>query len=305
MELLKGYVILKYMGFLSKFKDLFNKNIECGDEIDSHILIFLKKKKHLYLNKNIIVRDNSNCVIVYKGRVCDVLTPGKYKITKESVEECYERAKIEKKEEKGIKIKKIRVDLYYINTTEFSDFEFISNTPFVVKHKDLGRVKGCLGGKCTIRVIDPTLFMKTMLSRQKKVNSKIVPELISEIVGCKINKKFEKSKIPFDMLVTNLQQTNAILNGEVEDTFDKQGMFVKNINLKSINIANKHKEKVNTYIATHKRVVQPTNVSKSMWTVAETVPVGVKEDNNKFCYRCGFSNNLSDLKCKKCGNKLD
>ena len=292
------------MGFFSKFKDLFNKNIECGDELDNHMLIFLKKKKYLYLNKNIIVRDNSSCVIVYKGRVCDVLIPGKYKITKEFIPECYDRAKIEKKEEKGIKLKKIRVNLYYINTSEFGDFEFISENPFVVKHKDLGKIKGCLGGRCTVRVIDPALFIKTLLSKRKKINSSVTPSLVGEIIGNKINKKFEKSKIPFDMLVTNLSQTNTILNGEIEDTFDKQGMFVKNINLKSINIVKKHKEKVNTYIATHKRIVEPQNASKKMWSVANVVPVRASEEDNKLCYRCGFSNNLKDNKCRKCGNKL-
>ena len=84
------------MGLLSGFKELFNKNIECGEDLDSHILVFLKRKKYLYLGKNIIVRDNSTCVVVYRNRVCDVLLPGKYKIGQDVIPECYSRAKIEK-----------------------------------------------------------------------------------------------------------------------------------------------------------------------------------------------------------------
>ena len=93
------------MGLLSKFKEFFNKNIECGDEIDNHILVFLKGKKYLYFGKNIIVRDGTTCVVTYRRRVCDVLLPGKYKIGADTIPECYSRAKVDKQKSKGIKNK--------------------------------------------------------------------------------------------------------------------------------------------------------------------------------------------------------
>ena len=64
------------MGFFKRLKDIFNKNIDCGDEIDDRI-IFRYNKKWLYISKNIFVRDHIACVIVYKGRVCDIIYSGK------------------------------------------------------------------------------------------------------------------------------------------------------------------------------------------------------------------------------------
>ena len=84
------------MGLLNGVKELFNKNIECGEDLDSHIVLFLKSKKYIYIGKNIIVRDNSACVLTYKGRVCDIIMPGKYKIAPDIIPELYSRAKVDK-----------------------------------------------------------------------------------------------------------------------------------------------------------------------------------------------------------------
>ena len=73
------------MGLIGKLKEFFNKNIECGEDLEKHIVFPFVKKKYLYLNKNILVRENSACVIVYKNKVCDVLIVGKYKVNAENV----------------------------------------------------------------------------------------------------------------------------------------------------------------------------------------------------------------------------
>lgn len=298
------------MGLLSGFKELFNKNIECGEDLDSHILVFLKGKKYLYLGKNIIVRDNSACVVVYRNRVCDVLLPGKYKIGQDVIPECYSRAKIEKLKSKGRNLKKIRVKLYYVNTTEFKDFNFTSNMPFSIKSKELGKVKGCLCGKCTLRVIDSALFIKYLISSSRKINESIAIEKISSLIGNKMNKIFEKCKIPFEMMFTDREKVNSILNTEMEDALDKRGVFVKNISLKSVDIAKKHQEKVNEYVASYKRIVTP-NTSQKIWGIGDEFKIPIKTVINNFneeastCSKCGHKNSNSNRVCGNCGNKLN
>ncbi len=93
------------MGIFSSIKELFNKNIECDADMNSHMVFLLKKKKYMYLNKNIIVRDGTQCVVVYKSRVADVILPGKYKITEQVIPETYRRAKVDKLNNKREKFK--------------------------------------------------------------------------------------------------------------------------------------------------------------------------------------------------------
>ena len=180
------------MGIFAKIKELFNKNIECDGDMNSHIVYFLKKKKFLYLNKNIIVRDGTTCVVVYKAKVADVLLAGKYKINEQSIPETYKRAKVEKLNKKGSKIKRIRVDLYFVSNNEFKDFDFDSDEPFFLKSKELGRIKGFIKGSCNVKVIDPGLLVRCLINETGKEKTEDVHEDIGLWIGNKINKKIEK-----------------------------------------------------------------------------------------------------------------
>lgn len=306
------------MSFFSVLKDLFNKNIECGELTFDHMLYFLKKKKYLYLGKNIIVRDGSVCVIVYKNRVTDVILPGKYKINEEVIPETYSRAKIEKFERKHKKIKKIRVGIYFICTQELQNFVFNSNDPFVVKSNEMGKIKGFLEGDCLIRVIDPALFVRNLIHSLRKIDSERVDKLVSIWIGNRINKKVQKSKISMDSILKNQKIVENQLNIGLEDSFDNYGIYIKNIKLKAVNYPKKYQSKINDYMAKHNRVV----ISKSQNSDNNSVPVRVQAKsasiNNtmqelkkpinintfKVCSKCGFKNYLTNSTCNNCKNKL-
>lgn len=298
------------MGLFSQFKELFNKNIECDEDLDSHILVFLKGKKYLYLGKNIIVRDNSVCVITYKNRVCDVLLPGKYKIAQDSLPECFSMAKVEKQNSKGGNVKKIRVKIFYINTTEFKDFNFDSKKPFSIKSKLIGKVKGCLCGKCTIRIIDPALYVKYLFNHINKFKENNVIECTSALIGNRINKVFEKCKIPFEMMFTDRNKVNSILNTEVEDSFDKQGIFVKNIQLKSVDVLKKYQQKVNEFASNQNQSKKPIINEEKNYAIGDSfkIPVRINNENltsSSICKRCGHKNSPFDQMCTNCGNRLN
>lgn len=305
------------MGFFSALKELFNKNIECDADMTSHIMFFLKKKKYLYLNKNIIVRDGTVCVVAYKSKICDIILPGKYKIDEQSIPETYSRAKIEKMSKKGKKIKKIRVDLYFLSTTEFKKFEFLSDEPFFLKSKNIGRIKGFMKGTCIIRVIDPGLLMKCLLNDTGKEKTEDFNEDVGLWIGNKINKKIEKNKISIENILGNTDYVCSILNAEMEDAFDNIGIFVKNIKLKAIDFPKRYQKKINEYMASHKKVVKPNeifnrNSNSEQDRQNSYVNVGAMQRTNdvqktgayKVCKKCGCRNALSNATCNNCGNRL-
>lgn len=313
------------MGLISALKKLFNKNIECGIEAESHIVFPLKKKKYLYVKKNIVVRDGFSCVIVVRGKITDILNPGKYKINSENLPEAFGRAK---KKKKG-KIKKIRATIYYINKREFKSFYFCSDEPFVAKSQETGKIKGFLQGTCTVRVIDPAQLMKCVYSRLPKANEKGIADYISILVGNGINKKVKKLKIPAGELLSNAQSLEGLINREIEDSYDNVGLFVTNVKLKGINFPKRYKKRVWEYMARHGRVLKPAFVSTdTMPNSSEVVskelkeavaveskpsmyqptpfeiPKEVKITPSVLCERCGGKNSADSKICKYCGNNL-
>ena len=313
------------MGFIKKLKDLFNKNIECGDELDNRIVFRLNKKK-LYLSKNIYVREKNACVIVYKGRVCDIIYTGKYRINGDSIPETYGKAKIEKQTKKGYKIRKIKADVYYVNLEEFKQFNYVSNAPFKSKSTSIGKVKGCLSGTCNVKVLDAGSVVKALIAHKGKIKNKEITNKLGLIVGNKVNKLIQKNKIPTDMVLNNQEYVESIINTDMQEALDKEGLFISNVKLKSVNFAKKHQGKVNEYLSTHKKVVPTFDIKKSLGiedTVELKVPVSAsvqRATNNSImqttqktpviedfsiCKVCKKKNVKGAKICINCGSKFD
>lgn len=302
------------MGFFQNLKKLFNKNIDCDADMNNHIVFYLKKKKYLYLNKNIIVRDGITCIVVYKSRVCDVILPGKYKINESCIPETYSRVKIDKLNKQGKKIKKIRADLYFVNSKEFKNFQFISDEPFFLKSKDLGRIKGFMNGVCNLRVIDPAVLIKCLIADNGKEKTEEVNKDIGLWIGNKINKKIEKNKIPVENILNNHQHIASILNAELEDAFDNIGVFVKNIKLKSMDFPQKYQKKINQYVIEHKNIIKPnvaypnsTFKNQNNYVNVGTMHNAINQQNVatfRLCSKCGCKNASSNNVCNSCGNRL-
>lgn len=307
------------MNLFAGIKELFNKNIDCGEDMNNHIVFFLKKKKYIYLNKNIIVRDGSVCVVVYKHKVRDVILPGKYKINDSSFPVTYAKAKVDKQNKKGKKVKKIRVDLYYVNTNEIKGFDFDSDDDFVIKSKENGRIKGLAQGVCTLRVLDASLLMKALLNNSKKIKTKVAPKEVGLIIGNRINKRIQKDKITVDMIFNNHEQINTMLNTGLEDAYDNVGLFVKNIRLKAMNFNKRSQKKINSYLLANKKLVNSSNILNSNWevqgreysTVSRTYANAMQNAANKpnmntfkICNRCGFRNNSNATNCRNCNSRF-
>ncbi|MBE5758288.1 MAG: hypothetical protein E7345_05160 [Clostridiales bacterium] len=301
------------MGLISAIKDLFNKNIECGGEIGDHIIFYSKKDKYLYINKNIIVRDNFNCVVVYKNKVCDVLIAGKYKINAENLPELFSRQKLNDNQ----KIKKIPVKLFFINTNETNNFQFVANKYFKIKSYEMGNVKGRANGICGFRVIDSASMIRCLLTNNTINNDKI-NKFLSLLIGDTIDKKISKSKIGINTLLFDGQSIEKMLNTELQDTFDKKGFYIKNIKIKSVDFKKKHREKINEIVAKKKRVIPNlSNIASVNNSVKNEVPIEVSSQGtmqnsqnriniNTFvlCRSCGCRNNITSKTCSNCGKKI-
>jgi len=315
------------MGLFKKLKEIFNKNIECGDEIDSRI-VYLLKKRYLYINKNIFVREKNACVVVYKGRVCDVVFSGKYRINQDSIPETYGKAKIEKQQSKGKKIKRIRVELFFVNLEEFKQFSYISDSPFKSKTSGFGKVKGCLAGTCNIKVLDAGDLIKYLVGHFCKLKNKNINSKIELLVGNKINKLIQKNKVALEMLLNNQEYVESLINTDMQDALDKQGVFISNVKLKAVNFTKRHRGKVNEYLSTRPNNIQKFDVNTLLSSkvsvedlkipvrtevVRHTAYHSTMQQNNQsqsftnyiVCDKCQKKNSVNAKICINCGNKLN
>ncbi len=315
------------MGLLNKLKQLFNKNIECGNALDDRI-VFLHPKKYIYLNKNILVGDNSAAVVVYKHKVTDVIFAGKHNINQETIPETYARAKVAYKKSKNYRVKRLRVTIYYVKTSELSDFKFFSDEPFYLKSKTLGRVQGYLEGFCNLKILNPQAIIKALIFETGSIKDKSEFTDIGLWVGNRIKRTIEKNKTSIDDLLIDTKSIDTMLNANMECALDDIGVFATNIRLKALDFPKKYQSKINDYMIKNKKQIEMPNYHNEMSggdikvekpvEVGQTQNANITSDNNtmqssnnslkitKFikCNKCGTDNMLSAHICKNCGNKL-
>lgn len=310
------------MGFFTSLKNMFNKNVECGDDI-LDCMIVAHKKKTLHLNKNIYIRENNACVIVYRGKVTDVLFNGKFRINGESIPETYNRAKIEKLTKNGAKINKIKkVHIYFVNLSEFKLFNFLSDVPFKTKSNSIGKVKGCISGTCCVKVLDASAIIKYLLNKFGKIKTKKVHEQVGCLIGNKLNSTISKQKILVDSLFGSVEYVEGVLNNVMQEALDREGLFVSHVKLKAIDFVKKHQLKVNSMLSERSANINGVNINTSIGTpkpVEQKVPVTTmnaksvlsntmqikqktaKVDRFKVCDICGKKNTTDAKICIGCG----
>jgi len=291
------------MGIFKNLKNIFNKNIECDDSIDDRIVVRCKKK-WLYLSKNIYVKEKIACVVVYKGKVCDVVYSGKYRINGDSVPETFGRAKIEKQTSKGFKIKRIRADVYFVNLEDFKGVDYKSNIPFKTKSNSFGKVKGCLSGKCSLKVLDAGSLIKYLIGYKGKIKNKEISEKLSLLIGNKINNLIQKNKILTDMLFNNQEYVENILNTDMQEALDKYGLFVYNVQIKAVDFSKKKQEQINEYLSSHGRIITNVNISSVLGQSNNDQKVTISIGNTSQSVQNHNTNNINNcLICSHCGKK--
>ena len=181
----------------------------------------------------------------------------------------------------------------------------------------MGKVKGCMKGLCTFKVLDSGMLLRSLI-----LNGYCTTDSIAKFLSCKIgdaiNKKIIKNKICLNNLLFDQEGVEKILNTDLEDFFDKSGFYVKNIKLKAVDFAKKHRDKINDIMASKKRVVANYNINVGGTDCKEPVTVDASKkmiassnsqnsiNINTFvlCKHCGKRNNITAKTCIGCGKKI-
>ena len=238
------------MGIFSKLKNLFNKNIECGSELEGRLIYFVPLKGRIVnVGSNIIVNDGYNAVFVVNDRVSDVLISGKHKINGAVLPNTFSRLKLDKPNKHGNYQKKFKADIYFVNTQMVEQVNYSSDEPFFAKSDKFGRIKGYAEGVCNLQITEPDKLLKVMLIDRPFVGNKENTELLTNLIGNEVNKMLAKTKVGFSEIILNPKILNTFLNPAINEKTNVFGINVYNIEVASLKLNKKLTKKVSEFLA--------------------------------------------------------
>ena len=261
------------MGLIRALKRIFNHNIQCGQSLEDELLyLYPSRSRVIRLGYNIIVKAGCCVVFVVKGKVTDVLSEGKYKLSWSILQATYRRLKLDHHEKKKNSFK---ADLYFVNQKSFNDFVFESNQPFIIKTETFGKVVANVGGVCTLKINQPNLLLQTLLMDRAYIKNKTAKKFVSYYIGNEIAQMLEKGKTHFNEMICETKVANNYLNEVMIDALFGIGLKISNVRMNCISCLNKKQQnKINEYLSYQSEYRYSCN------NVATEVPISVNVDSD-------------------------
>lgn len=261
------------MGLIAKLKKLFNKNIECGDELDGHFIYpYPNSKRIIHINSHIIVGDKYYAVFVCNDRVCDVLPPGKHKLTGATLPITYSKLKLDRPNKNGKLPKVFKADIYYVLKEPMLQQQFYSSEKFFKKSNTFGKVKGYSEGLCDIQILDAEKLFKVLLIDRYYIKPKQGLELTMNLVGNEVNRVIEQSKFGFSEIVLNPQVLNEEMKVDLNEKAEAFGVKLTNVEVTSFKLGKSVQKRVAEFLAERKQVEEQFANSGIKYQPEQVIP---------------------------------
>ena len=261
------------LGLLANLRKMFNKNIECGEEITGHfIYLYPSGNRIVHVNSHIIVGDNYNAVFVCNDRVCDVLPPGKHKLTGATLPVTFSKLKLDKPTKNGSLPKKFKADVYFVYKEVMEQQQFCSFERFVKKSTDFGKVKGYTEGLLDIQVTDPEKLFKVLLIDRYYIPNKLGLKIATGYIGNEINRMLEVSETGFTEMILKPAILKPMLNPAINERIENLGVRVYNVEVTSLKLNRKTQKKVAMFLHERKSVEDQFEQSGIKYTPEQIVP---------------------------------
>lgn len=213
------------MGFLTKFKMLFNKTINLLPHQRNDVVTFVRLSGGaVKIGSEAVVEENYKLILVYYNKVCDVLNEGTHKLNFDSMPKLYNLSKNYFK--KGaLGPKRINADAYFISLKEFTHNMFKTQEKVVAYNGD-EKVKLRLEGTFSFKVSDAEKFMKALCNDYAIIRNKKTMKELCSTVGFESSKALIGKKFSLDDYIFNKEKICQAIEESVNEHTQTFGVEV-------------------------------------------------------------------------------
>lgn len=181
------------------------------------------------IGAQLVVRDNQSTVFFKDGKGLDVFGPGRHTLTSKNLPILTKILSLPW----GFK-SPFRAEVFFVNRKVFINQKWGTKDPVAFKDSKLGLVRLRAFGVYTFKVIDPVLFINTVVGTQGSYTSGMINDYLRDVVVARINDLFgEKLDTIFD-LPRNYDELAVEIKARLVSDFEKYGMELADFYLNAI-----------------------------------------------------------------------
>lgn len=214
---------------------LFNpilKLIECNEMAKEDIVWkYPVDKREVNRGSKVTVREGQACIFCTKGQMADVFLPGFYTLDTDNIPLITKIMSWKYGFEKPFK-----TDIYFVNTTQFTNQKWGTSNPIILRDKEFGSVRLSAYGTYSFRVIDPYIFMKELSGTNSTYRTSDIKEWLKSTLVTYITDIIGEAKIPVLDMASNLVEFGRMITNRLKEYGEKIGIEFVTFNFENFSL---------------------------------------------------------------------
>lgn len=213
---------------------LFRKIIEWSDDTKNTLVYkypLEKGGREVNQRSKLIVKESQQAIFVHKGQICDVFPAGTYSLNTDIFPILSKLAGWAY----GFQTP-ISVDIYFVNTKQFTDCKWGTSNPILMRDPEFGmvRVKGF--GSYAFKVDDAGVFLQELFGTNSSYETQDITDWLKTMVVSALTDVIGESKVSALDLAGNTLEFNQIVKTTIQNKFKEIGLQLTNLFIENMSV---------------------------------------------------------------------
>jgi membrane protease subunit (stomatin/prohibitin family) len=210
---------------------IFLEIIEWFDETGRELVHRIPEKGsgEIKFGAQLIVRDSQAAVFFYKGRACDAFGPGRHSLTTANIPILTKILAIP-----WAMTSPLRAEVYFANMKIFPNLKWGTRDPVAFKDSELGLIRLRAHGIFNIQIIQPVLFINTLVGTMHKFSTEEIEEYLKRVIVSRFNDYLGDKLDSILNLPGRYDELSAGLAKKLQEDFSHFGLGLSQLYITSI-----------------------------------------------------------------------
>jgi membrane protease subunit (stomatin/prohibitin family) len=181
------------------------------------------------LGAQLIVRESQAAVMFYKGKALDAFGGGRHTLKTGNVPILTKVLSIP-----WMMKSPLRAEVYFVNMKLFPDLRWGTKNPLAFKDAELGLVRLRAFGNFNIRVLQPVLFVNTIVGTQQAFATRDIEEYLGRVIISRFNDVLGENLDTIFNLPSLYDELSVELMKRLQEDFSHLGLGLNNLYINSI-----------------------------------------------------------------------
>lgn len=169
---------------MNTFDGIFLENLEWFDKTGNELVHRLPEagSGEIKFGAQLTVRESQAAVLFYKGKACDCFGPGRYTLKTANLPLLTKLLSVPWRGDSPL-----RAEVYFVNIKYFPNLKWGTQNPVAFRDQELGLIRLRAHGLFTIQVVQPVLFINSLVGTMQKMDTEHISTYLKQIIVSRFN----------------------------------------------------------------------------------------------------------------------